>query len=155
MTLPTTPVEKKEGAWCVDPEWIKEQRNLGWPDMHPEDFCHKCGAPNPNWSAPMAEWLIATEKWRTETGKEGICCPKCFQDMYSEAVGTKTHIVVSVWKGSWDQHGDVSGDAKMTHIMEAREAVVNAVLQWTEHDSYSADERISVAKKQLLEAYNE
>lgn len=141
----------------VDPEWIKEQRTLKWPDMHPEDFCHKCGCPNPDWSAPMAEWLFATEKWRAETGREGICCPKCFQDMYSEAMGDgkRTHIVVSVWKGSWDQHGDVSGDTKMTHIREAREAIIDAVVAWTETNCEEADERIRVARRRLLGAYLE
>ncbi len=32
-----------------DPTAIAEQRTKGWPDFHPEDFCHRCGHPGP-WS---------------------------------------------------------------------------------------------------------
>jgi hypothetical protein len=30
-----------------DPAEIAAQRNLGWPDFHPEDYCHRCGFPEP------------------------------------------------------------------------------------------------------------
>ena len=69
----------------VDPEWIKQQRELGWPDMHPEDFCHRCGAKNPTWYVDTREqWLDATKEWSESTGREGICCPTCILEMYEE-----------------------------------------------------------------------
>jgi len=76
----------------VDPAWIAHQRELGWPDLyvHPEDFCHLCGVRNPTWFVSRKDWFIATTKWAEETGREGICCPTCFQKMYEEATGTKT-----------------------------------------------------------------
>ncbi len=27
---------------------INAQRDAGWPDFHPEDYCHRCGRPNGN-----------------------------------------------------------------------------------------------------------
>lgn len=65
----------------VDPEWIKEQRKLGWPDMHPEDYCHRCGVKIPMWCTDRDTWLAATSEWAAETGKEGICCFDCLTDM--------------------------------------------------------------------------
>lgn len=73
-----------------DPEWIKQQREAGWPDMHPEDFCHKCGTRNMSWATVTREdWLTATAAWAAETGREGICCPQCFAEMYDERTGRK------------------------------------------------------------------
>lgn len=72
----------------VSPDWIKSQRDQGWPDMHPEDYCHKCGARNPKWCAASREdWLMATFAWAAETGREGICCVTCFAGMYEEQSG--------------------------------------------------------------------
>lgn len=69
----------------VDPTWIEAQRKVGWPDMHPEDFCHLCGNPNPLWYVDTrAQWLEATEGWAAITGREGICCPTCFERMFNE-----------------------------------------------------------------------
>lgn len=65
----------------VDPEWIKAQRKQGWPDMHPEDYCHRCGNQNPMWCTDRDTWLTATEAWATETGREGICCFDCLAQM--------------------------------------------------------------------------
>lgn len=63
------------------------QRALGWPDFHPEDYCHKCGAANPSWYAERDAWEVATKEWAKETGREGICCPGCFAEMHEEATG--------------------------------------------------------------------
>lgn len=46
----------------VSPEYIKAQREAGWPDMHPEDYCHRCGNRNPLWYADRDDWLTAI--WR-------------------------------------------------------------------------------------------
>lgn len=74
----------------VDPRVIAQQRELGWPDMHPEDFCHLCGLRNPTWFVSRKDWLIATTRWAAETGREGVCCPTCFQIMYDAATGHTT-----------------------------------------------------------------
>lgn len=71
----------------VDPDEIKRQRTLGWPDFHPEDYCHICGCENPSWFAESETWRTATAAWAKETGREGICCPTCFVRMYVEATG--------------------------------------------------------------------
>lgn len=63
----------------VDPEEIKRQRTLGWPDFHPEDYCHRCGRRN------IKAWT-ATE-WRELTGSNaGILCPVCFTDHDPDAI---------------------------------------------------------------------
>jgi len=85
MTAPTL-----TERW-VDPAWIEQQRIMGWPDMHPEDFCHRCGDRNPScWYADRETWLIATSAWAEETGREGICCPTCLVEMYERATGKFT-----------------------------------------------------------------
>lgn len=74
----------------VDPAWILEQRTLGWPDIHPEHYCHRCGARNPNWYVDSRDvWLMATGAWAAETGREGICCPNCFMEMHEAATGKR------------------------------------------------------------------
>lgn len=65
----------------VDPSWIKKQRTLGWPDMHPEDYCHRCGIKIPMWCTDRETWLKATSDWALETGREGICCFHCLAEM--------------------------------------------------------------------------
>jgi hypothetical protein len=69
----------------VSPEYITRQRTLNWPDIHPEDYCHRCGQRNPSWYAEAEDWRIATARWSSETGREGICCPTCFIEMHDEA----------------------------------------------------------------------
>lgn len=74
----------------VTPEYVAEQRELGWPDIHPEDYCHRCGARNTLWYSSREDWLIATVLWATETGREGILCVTCFAGMHEAATGRKT-----------------------------------------------------------------
>lgn len=71
----------------LSPEFIAKQRAQGWPDIHPEDFCHRCGAKNVAWSATREDWLVATREWSTVTGREGICCVTCFAQMYEQETG--------------------------------------------------------------------
>lgn len=71
----------------VSPPEIARQRKYGWPDFHPEDYCHRCGRRNACWYTDRETWLAATTKWAAETGREGICCPPCFAEMYEEATG--------------------------------------------------------------------
>lgn len=54
----------------IDPAEIPRQREQGWPDFHPEDYCHRCGARNPVW---------ASSDWPELVGSHaGILCPTCF-----------------------------------------------------------------------------
>lgn len=88
----------------VKPEWIKRQRERGWPDMHPEDYCHRCGAPNPSWCASSEDWQIATASWAKDTGREGICCLNCFAALYEQATGKRITWIPTPWRGSWEAH---------------------------------------------------
>lgn len=89
----------------VDPEWIKEQRTKGWPDMHPEDYCHRCGERNTkHWCAHLEDWKTATAAWAAETGREGVCCMPCFAEMHYEATGQRQTWILTPWRGSWDLH---------------------------------------------------
>jgi len=83
-------VDEAAAPMTHDARWVAEQRSAGWPDMHPEDFCHKCGTRNMSWAtATRDDWLTATSAWAAETGREGICCPQCFADMYDDQTGQK------------------------------------------------------------------
>ena len=55
---------------------INAQRDAGWPDFHPEDYCHRCGRPNGNWFIDLGE-----PEWYAVTGGIGIVCPSCFMAM--------------------------------------------------------------------------
>lgn len=74
---------------AVPPAAITEARRNGWPTFHPEDFCHRCGARNMLWYADRDDWLTATSAWAAATGREGICCPRCFSEMHREATGER------------------------------------------------------------------
>ncbi|MBC7594512.1 MAG: hypothetical protein H7288_11340 [Kineosporiaceae bacterium] len=90
LPTPPSPMAERDPD-ARDPEWIVQQRIAGWPDMHPEDFCHRCGTRNMLWAAATREvWLAGTSKWAAETGREGICCPRCFADMHADQTGHST-----------------------------------------------------------------
>lgn len=81
---------------------IDNQRTQGWPDFHPEDYCHKCGAHNaPMWCATRDAWMTATAEWSEETGREGICCVACFARMHEEATG-KRNVWMVVTVDEWN-----------------------------------------------------
>lgn len=71
----------------VTPKYIADQRERGWPDVHPEDYCHFCGEANPTWCTDRETWLAATAAWAKKTGREGILCPNCFTAMHRAATG--------------------------------------------------------------------
>lgn len=83
------------GKMRVEPDEIIRQRELGWPDFHPEDFCHRCGAKNPSWYASADSWIEATSGWAKQTGREGICCPLCFLELYEETTGERGFLHVT------------------------------------------------------------
>lgn len=72
----------------VTVEEIKRQRDLGWPDFHPEDFCHHCGGRN------VPSWFVDSDRFNTAFGQQhpysGIVCPGCFVDAHEKATGLTT-----------------------------------------------------------------
>lgn len=57
------------------------QRANGWPDFHPEDYCHRCGMPNICWGTPAEVWnpVMRPEGHDTRTWLwNEIICPICF-----------------------------------------------------------------------------
>lgn len=67
------------------------QRANGWPDFHPEDYCHRCGGPNMTWAAPQEVWNPVmrpegpdTENWLWNE----IVCPPCFSEMAAKNVAS-------------------------------------------------------------------
>lgn len=60
---------------------IEAQRAAGWPDFHPEDFCHRCGRSN-------IVWWVDSDLFNEAIGPEGIdpewrgiVCPQCFVEL--------------------------------------------------------------------------
>lgn len=80
FSLPDRPAE-------VEPDEIERQRSLGWPDFHPEDYCHRCGKAIPVWHADSELWFTAFPEARGSDGG-GIMCPSCFAFAYEQATGT-------------------------------------------------------------------
>ena len=62
------------------------QRAAGWPDWHPEDYCHRCGGRN-------ASWWVDSDRFNAAMGKpaehrwNGIVCPGCFVELHEAATG--------------------------------------------------------------------
>ncbi len=81
-------MKKKNEA--VTREYIKEQRRLGWPDIHPEDYCHECGRPN-------ITWFAQNDLWNRVMSERGcIVCPICFVKKAEEqGIAPRT-------EGSWE-----------------------------------------------------
>lgn len=80
-------------ADSVPIELIEREREAGWPTIHPEDYCHRCGARNTSWWASAEDWKVATGQWAADTGREGICCPRCFVEMYEQQTGE-----ITIWE---------------------------------------------------------
>ncbi len=71
----------------VDPMEIEHQRDLGWPDFHPERFCHRCGNRN------VWAWSVNSKEWnRAVRDRAAILCPTCFTEMHEAVTGEP-----SVW----------------------------------------------------------
>jgi hypothetical protein len=80
------PERKPDWPAPIDPAEVMEQRAKGWPDFHPETYCHACGRTNPTW------W-VAPELWsqiRTDD-YVNILCPSCFVVAWEKATGA--HII--------------------------------------------------------------
>lgn len=57
----------------IDPAEIARQRAAGWPDFHPEDFCHKCGRRFHYWFSPEFNEVRADDPLDLS-----IICANCF-----------------------------------------------------------------------------
>ncbi len=69
----------------VTVEEIDRQRYLGWPDIHPETYCHRCARSNPVWS-------IDSDRWNTAVGlkhRAMILCPPCFIEFHEATTGMR------------------------------------------------------------------
>lgn len=76
-----------DNAAAVLPEEILRQRAMGWPDFHPEDFCHRCGRRNAVWWVGGDLWKAAVEG--RERGVVDILCPSCFTELFEARSGTR------------------------------------------------------------------
>ena len=76
---------------------IGEQRRTGWPDFHPEDFCHRCGHPNLSWFVAGPLWH---EAWsQVEPDIQSVLCPQCFGELWERATGLRI---------TWEMRPDVA-----------------------------------------------
>jgi hypothetical protein len=71
-------------------EEIDAQREAGWPDFHPEDYCHRCGGRN------VSSWFVDSDRFNDAFGPpevhpyNGIVCPGCFVEAHEKDTGLKT-----------------------------------------------------------------
>lgn len=78
----------------MTPEQIAQQRAAGWPDFHPEDFCHRCGRRNlTSWCVNSRLWNAAIRQPDEANIREGyptseIICPQCFDEADVDVAGT-------------------------------------------------------------------
>ena len=68
---------------------LENQRRLGWPDYHPEDYCHRCGGRNLSWWVDSDRFNAAFGS-HSEHPYEGIVCPGCFVEAHEKATGLRT-----------------------------------------------------------------
>lgn len=61
--------------------FIAEQRQKGWLDFHPEDYCHRCGRPN------IPSWWVDSEEWNRAALPHDILCPQCFVAAWTAVTG--------------------------------------------------------------------
>lgn len=69
----------------VDRAVFERERAAGWPNMHPEDFCHLCGGRNVVWWVDSDRWNLAVEA--LDRGVLEILCPTCFVILWQESTG--------------------------------------------------------------------
>lgn len=77
------------GRLSITSEEMAEQRRAGWPDMHPEDFCHRCFGRNLSWWCDPDVWNAVMRPegpdspWRWNE----IICPACFAELFIAKFG--------------------------------------------------------------------
>jgi len=85
----------------VDTADIAAQRSSGWPDFHPEDFCHRCGHQNTSWRIDSDAWNPVMRGGDADgwgRWQEIICIP-CFIELAEEHHGAR------VWRVARDEFG--------------------------------------------------
>jgi hypothetical protein len=104
----------------VDPQEIVAQRAKGWPDFHPEAYCHRCGRRNIRaWYSP--EWAVLTG------GFDGILCPVCLADYDTGAIWKLTRSV----ELDVDRTGDLAALLRVvTSLGDDAERVARCVLNY-------------------------
>jgi hypothetical protein len=74
------------GRASIPLEEIAEHDRLGWVDMHPENYCHRCGGRN-------FSWYIDDDIWNAVMRPDGddapwrwheIICPQCFGELFEQ-----------------------------------------------------------------------
>jgi hypothetical protein len=83
------PMQLDHRPISVTPEDIEHQRQNGWTDFGPEDFCHNCGGRNP------ASWCVDSDRWNAAFPdghplRGAIVCPGCFVAAHHAATGLST-----------------------------------------------------------------
>lgn len=71
------------------PGEIAAQKAHGWPEWHPEDYCHRCGQRNP-------PWVIDAHLWTVGAGLYDILCITCWVDAYQAATGETVCLRVAI-----------------------------------------------------------
>lgn len=99
-TQPAVPIIRKS----IPVSEIAQQRELGWPDIHPEDYCHRCGQQNTGWYAPSPLWNAVMGYPNDADTWHGIICMTCFAEI-AEAKG-----IVKMWRLSFATSGDPARD---------------------------------------------
>lgn len=83
---------------------IDAQHALGWPDFHPEAYCHRCGNHNVSWWTEPETWnpvmrpAGVDQRWKWN---EIICIP-CFTELADLSAGREL-----TWRIVSDEYGTV------------------------------------------------
>lgn len=77
---------QRQPVLAVTPDEIRRQRDAGWPDLHPERFCHRCGGIN------VRSWFVDSDRYNVAVAALGltytaILCPGCFVVGHELATG--------------------------------------------------------------------
>jgi len=95
------PIEGYPGRYLsVDGADIAAQRNSGWPDFHPEDFCHRCGCQNVSWYIDSDVWNPVMRGGTVDGWEwQEIVCIPCFIEL------AEAHFGARVWRVTRDEFG--------------------------------------------------
>lgn len=88
-------------AQRVDLAEIDAQRVAGWPNFHPEDYCHRCGHRNVSWYTNNSTWdpvMRGGDPNGWGEWQEIVCVP-CFTELAERLHGPST------WRVTRDPHG--------------------------------------------------
>ena len=71
------------GVLAVPLSAIHDEREAGWPNMQPEDFCHRCGGRNISWWTDSDVWnlIMRPDGPGSPWLWNEIICPQCFAEL--------------------------------------------------------------------------